>query len=416
MHGSHQVEKRLSLDIEAVRSCFPALAGKARGKPLVYLDNGATTQKPLCVIEAVAKLYREGHGNVHRGVHDLSERTTQQYENARIQIAAFLNARDAREIVFVRGATEAINLVAHSYVEPRLQEGDAVLVTEMEHHSNIVPWQLVCERKGAELLVVPVRENGELDADSFRSALSDRVKFCSIAHVSNVLGTVNPIKHLVALCHEAGIPVLVDGAQAAPRMRVDVQEIGADFYAISGHKMYGPTGIGVLYGKYERLAEMIPYQGGGDMITEVRWSGSKFQAPPHRFEAGTPNIAGAIGLAAAVEYLESLGMDAVESHERDVVEYGAKLLRGMPRVRLIGDPLERAGAISFVIEGVHPHDAAALLDAEGIAVRAGHHCAQPLMERYGVPATVRASVGLYNTRSEMDALAHGLRRVLEVFP
>jgi len=416
LNGSHQVEKKRNLDIEAVRGCFPALSGQARGKPLVYLDNGATTQKPLCVIETIHKFYSEGYGNVHRGVHELSERTTLAFENARIRIAAFLNARDAREIVYVRGATEAINLVAHSFVEPQLQAGDAVLVTEMEHHSNIVPWQLVCERKGAELLVTPIQDNGELDAGAFQNLLSERVKFCALTHVSNVLGTVNAVKHLVSLCHEAGIPVLVDGAQAAPRMRVDVQELGADFYAVSGHKMYGPTGIGVLYGRLERLEQMIPYQGGGDMITEVRWSGSKYQSPPHKFEAGTPNIVGAIGLGAAVDYLESLGMDAVEAHERDVVEYGAKLLRGMPRVRLIGDPMERAGAISFTVEGVHPHDVAALLDAEGIAVRAGHHCAQPLMERYRVPATVRASVGVYNTRSEMDALAHGIRRVLEVFP
>jgi len=417
LNGSHQAERTSRrYDVEEVRAQFPALAGKVRGKPLIYLDNGATTQKPKAVIEAIERLYADGYGNVHRGLHELSERTTQAYERARVRIAAFLNARDAREVIFTRGATEAINLVARSFVAPRLEQGDEVLITEMEHHSNIVPWQLVCEEKQAKLVVAPVNDDGELDISAFEALLSDRTRFAAFTHVSNVLGTVNPVGQLVRLCHHRGVPVLVDGAQAAPRLRVDVQEFDADFYVLSGHKMYGPTGIGALYGKRDLLAEMPPYQGGGEMILEVKWSGTTFQEPPGRFEAGTPNIEGAIGLAAAVDFLEELGMDAIESHERAVAARGVELLAGMPRVRILGMPHERAGAISFSIEGVHPHDVAAILDGDGIAVRAGHHCAQPLMERFGVPATVRASVGIYNTEREMDALAQGLRKVLEVFP
>lgn len=417
MNGSHQAERTVpKFDVDRVRAEFPALRGKARGKPLIYLDNGATTQKPRAVIEAIERLYVDGYGNVHRGLHELSERTTQAYERARVRVAAFLNARDAREVIFTRGATEAINLVAHSFVAPRLAPGDEVLVTEMEHHSNIVPWQLACEQKGAKLVVVPVTDSGEVDTSAFESLLSERTRIAAFAHVSNVLGTVNPVAQLVSICHNRGVPTLVDGAQAAPRLRVDVQEMDTDFYVVSGHKMYGPTGIGALYGKRHLLAEMPPYQGGGEMILEVKWSGTTFQEPPSRFEAGTPNIEGAIALAVAVDFLEELGMDAIESHERAVTTRGVELLSGMPRVRVLGMPQERAGAISFAVEGVHPHDAAAILDGEGIAVRAGHHCAQPLMERFGVPATVRASVGIYNTEADMDALAQGLRKVLEVFP
>lgn len=417
MNGSHQAERTSRrYDVEEVRAQFPALAGKVRGKPLIYLDNGATTQKPKAVIEAIERLYAGGYGNVHRGLHELSERTTEAYERARVRIAAFLNARDAREVIFTRGATEAINLVARSFVAPRLEPGDEVLITEMEHHSNIVPWQLVCEERQAKLVVAPVTDGGEVDISAFEALLSDRTRFAAFTHVSNVLGTVNPVGQLVRICHQRSVPVLVDGAQAAPRLRVDVQEFDADFYALSGHKMYGPTGIGALYGKRDLLAEMPPYQGGGEMILEVKWSGTTFQEPPSRFEAGTPNIEGAIGLAAAVDFLEELGMDSIESHERAVAARGVELLAGMPRVRILGMPQERAGAISFSIEGVHPHDVAAILDGDGIAVRAGHHCAQPLMERFGVPATVRASVGIYNTEREMDALAQGLRKVLEVFP
>lgn len=417
MNGSHQAERAVRrYDVEQVRLQFPALAGKARGKPLIYLDNGATTQKPKAVIEAIERLYATGYGNVHRGLHELSERTTDAYERARVRIAALINARDAREVVFVRGATEAINLVAHSFVAPRLQSGDEVLITEMEHHSNIVPWQIVCEARDAKLVVAPVTDRGDLDIDTFEALLSDRTRFVAFTHVSNVLGTVNPVAQLVRLCHNQGVPVLVDGAQAAPRLRVDVQELDADFYVLSGHKMYGPTGVGALYGKRDLLAQMPPYQGGGEMILEVRWSGTTYQEPPHRFEAGTPNIEGAIGLAAAVDFLEELGMDAIESHERAVTARCVSLLAGMPRVRLIGMPQERAGAVSFTIDGVHPHDAAAILDGEGIAVRAGHHCAQPLMERFGVPATLRASIGLYNTEHEVDVLSQALRKVLEVFP
>ncbi|MER3462410.1 MAG: cysteine desulfurase CsdA, partial [Armatimonadota bacterium] len=333
-----------------------------RGKPLIYLDNGATTQKPRVVIEAIERLYAEGYGNVHRGLHELSERTTEAYERARVRLAAFLNARDAREVVFTRGATEAINLVAHSFVAPRIQPGDDVLLTEMEHHSNIVPWQLLCEEKMAKLVVAPITDTGDLDVSAFKRLLSNRTRFAAFTHVSNVLGTVNPVGQLVRLCHDRGVPVLVDGAQAAPRLRVDVQELDVDFYVLSGHKMYGPTGIGALYGKRDLLAEMRPYQGGGEMILEVKWSGTTFQEPPSRFEAGTPNIEGAIGLAIAVDFLEELGMDAIESHERAVVARGVELLSGMPRVRILGMPQERAGAISFSIEGVHPHDAAAILD------------------------------------------------------
>lgn len=417
MNGSHQAERTSRrYDVDKIRAQFPALAGNVRGKPLIYLDNGATTQKPRVVIAAIERLYAGGYGNVHRGLHELSERTTEAYERARVRVAAFLNARDAREVVFVRGATEAINLVARCFVAPRLQRGDEVLITEMEHHSNIVPWQLVCDEKGARLVVVPITDTGEVDVPAFESLLSDQTRIVAFTHVSNVLGTVNPVGQLVRLCHNRGVPVLVDGAQAASRLQVDVQELDADFYVLSGHKMYGPTGIGALYAKRELLAEMPPYQGGGEMILEVKWSGTTFQEPPHRFEAGTPNIEGVVGLAAAVDFLEEIGMDAIENHERAVVTRGVELLGGMSRVRVIGAPHERAGAISFSIAGVHPHDAAAILDGEGIAVRAGHHCAQPLMERLGVPATVRASVGVYNTELEMDALAQGVRKVLEVFP
>jgi cysteine desulfurase/selenocysteine lyase len=406
---------RAALDVESIRADFPALHQEVHGRPLVYLDNAATTQKPRRVIDAVSRFYEYDCANVHRGVHLLSQRATVAYERARTTIRKFIGAADSREIVFTRGTTEAINLVASSFVRPRLKPGDEILITGMEHHSNIVPWQLLCEATGAVLKVVPITDSGEIELDGYEELLSDRTRFVAVVQVSNALGTVNPVKRMIEIAHARNIPVLVDGAQAVPHARVDVRDLDCDFYAFSGHKVYGPTGIGALYGKREHLLEMVPYQGGGDMILSVTWKKTTYAEPPHRFEAGTPNIEGAIGLAAALDYLESLGLDAVAAHEAALLETATAAVLAIPGIRLVGAAEHRAGALSFVMKGVHPHDVGTILDSEGVAIRAGHHCAQPVMQRFNISATVRASFGVYNTMDEVQRLVDGLHKVKEVF-
>ncbi len=404
-----------AFDVDRSRADFPALHQEVHGKPLVYLDNAATTQKPRAVIDAVRNFYERDCSNVHRGVHLLSQRATVGFEKARTTVKNFLGAADSRSIVFTRGTTEGINLVASSFVRPRLGEGDEVLISAMEHHSNIVPWQLLCEERGAHLKVIPIDDNGDVILAEYERLLTERTKIVGIVHVSNALGTVNPVREMIATAHAHGVPVLVDGAQAVPHLAVDVRELDCDFYVFSGHKVYGPTGIGALYGKREHLMEMVPYQGGGDMILSVTFEGTTYNEPPHRFEAGTPNIEGAIGLAAALDYVNGIGLDDIAAHERRLLTDATAAVLEIPGVRLVGSARERASALSFVMEGIHPHDIGTILDSEGIAVRAGHHCAQPVMKRYGVSATVRASFALYNTDSEIDALANGLTKVREVF-
>jgi len=404
-----------AFDVSKVRADFPILSRKVRGKPLVYLDNAATTQKPRPVLEAIQNYYETLNSNIHRGVHTLSELATKAYEGARLKARAFLNAGDAREIVFVRGATEAINLVAHSFGRTYLRPGDEVLVTTMEHHSNIVPWQMLRDERGIVLKVAPIADDGSLILEEFEKRLSPKTRLVSVAHVSNALGTVNPVKRIVEIAHARGVPVLVDGAQAAPHLRIDVQDIGCDFYAFSGHKVYAPTGVGVLYGKAHLLEEMPPYQGGGEMILSVTFEKTVYNRIPHKFEAGTPNIEGVIGLGAAIDYLTGLGLDAVAAHEESLLEHGTRVLSAIKDLRIIGTAPEKAGVISFVLGDVHAHDVGTILDREGVAIRTGHHCAQPVMERFGVPATARASFGVYNTTQDLDALADGLRRVEEVF-
>ncbi len=401
--------------VSRARDDFPILSRKVHGKPLVYLDNAATTQKPRAVIAAIRRYYGTSNSNVHRGVHALSDRATRAYEEARGRVARFLNAREDREIVFVRGATEAINLVAQTYGLLRLREGDEVLVTEMEHHANIVPWQMVCDRAGARLKVAPIEASGELDLAEYERKLTGRTRLAAVTHVSNALGTVNPVREMIGMAHARGIPVLVDGAQAAPHIPVDVQALGCDFYVFSGHKLYGPTGIGVLYGKAEHLEAMPPYQGGGDMILRVTFEKTTYNAIPWKFEAGTPNIAGAVGLRAAIDYLDAIGLPAVSTHESDLLAYATEEVGRIPGVRIVGTAKEKAGILSFVVDGVHPHDIGTILDYEGVAIRAGHHCAMPLMDRLGLPATARASFGLYNTPAEVDLLAAGIRKAREVF-
>ena len=403
------------LDVQAVRKDFPILHHPVHGRPLVYLDNAATTQKPQAVIDRIAHFYTHENANVHRGVHLLSERATDAYEQARETVRRFLRATDRQEIVFVRGTTEAINLVANSYGRSCLGRDDEVLVTTMEHHSNIVPWQILCEEKGARLRVVPMNDAGELRMDEFEALLSDRTKIVAVVHVSNALGTVNPIADIVRIAHSRGVPVIVDGAQAVAHMRVDVQKLDCDFYTFSGHKVFGPTGIGVLYGKAALLDAMPPYQGGGDMISSVSFERTLYNVLPYKFEAGTPNIAGAIGLAAALEYVENIGLDRITAYERELLAYGTDALARVPGLRMTGTAGDKAGVLAFVFDGVHPHDIGTILDREGVAIRTGHHCCQPLMDRLGVPATARASLALYNTREEIDALTHALDKVREVF-
>jgi cysteine desulfurase/selenocysteine lyase len=406
---------RPAFDARKVRQDFPILKLKVYGKPLVYLDNAATTQKPRAVIEALERFYSSSNSNIHRGLHRLSERATAAYEEARVKAQRFLNAADSREIVFVRGTTEAINLVAQSFARKRVGTGDEILISTIEHHSNIVPWQLVCEEAGARLRVIPVDDRGDLLLDEYAKLLGPRTRLVSVVHVSNALGTVNPVKAIIDRAHARGVPVLLDGAQAAPHLRVDVRDLDCDFYAFSGHKTYGPTGVGVLYGKAALLEAMPPYQGGGDMISSVSFAKTTYNRLPFKFEAGTPNVAGVVGLGAALDYLEALGLEGRSAHESDLLTYATEAVAAIPRVRLIGTAREKASVLSFVLEGVHPHDIGTILDREGIAIRAGHHCTMPLMERFGVPATARASFAFYNTREEVDALVRGIHKVIEVF-
>jgi cysteine desulfurase / selenocysteine lyase len=402
-------------DVARVRADFPILRRQVRGRPLVYLDNAATTQKPQVVIDALSRYYQEYNANVHRGVHELSEIASEAYEAARRKVAAFFNAPDAQSIVFTRNATESINLVAHAFGRSRVGAGDEILISAMEHHSNIVPWQLLCEERGARLRVAPIDDRGELMLDAFESLLTERTKLVSIAHMSNALGTVNPVEDIIRMAHAHGIPVLLDGSQAAYHMPVDVQALDCDFYAATGHKLYGPTGIGVLYGKTSHLDAMPPFLGGGDMISSVTFEKSTWNTLPHKFEAGTPDIAGAIGLGVAIDYIRATGLSAIAEHEQELLAYGTHALTAVEGVRLIGTARRKASILSFVVEGVHPHDVGTIVDREGIAIRTGHHCAQPVMDRLGVPATARASLAMYNTRDEIDALVRALARVKQVF-
>ncbi len=396
---------------QAWKTDFPVFADRN----LVFLDSAASAQKPAVVLDAMREFDAHSYANIHRGVYKLSETATAAYEGARAKVGTFLGAASEREIIFTRGATEAVNLVANSFARPRLAPGDEILITHLEHHANIVPWQLVCEQTGAVLKVAPITDRGEVDLEAFASLLGPRTRLAAFAHVSNALGTVNPVTEMTAMAHAQGVPVLVDGAQAVPHLPVDVQEIGCDFYVFSGHKLYGPTGIGALYGKQEHLEAMPPWQGGGDMILSVTFAGTTYAPAPGKFEAGTPNITGAVGLGAAIDYLEGLGWPAITAHQEDLQAHAEPLLRGIDGLRLIGEPTRRAGLFSFVMDGIHPHDVGTFLAAENIAVRSGHHCAQPVMERFGVPATTRASVGLYNTREDLDALHAALLRMKEFF-
>ena len=398
------------LDVTRVRADFPALDQQVHGRPLVYLDNAATTQKPRKVIDAIAHYYESDNANVHRGVHTLSERATQAYEAARETVRAFINAASTREVIFTRNATESINLVARAWGDVTVHAGDEVLVTTMEHHSNIVPWQLLCERTGAVLRVAPIDDRGDLVMDEFERLVTPRTRMVAAVHLSNALGTINPVADIVRIAHEHGARVLIDGSQAAYHMATDVQALGADFYVFTGHKVYGPTGIGVLHGREDVLAAMPPFLGGGDMIRTVTFEGSTWNDLPYKFEAGTPHIAGAIGLGAAIDYVSGIGFDAIGAHERDLLAYGTTRLAELPGVRLIGTARHKASVLSFVMDGIHPHDIGTVVDREGVAIRTGHHCAQPVMDRFGIPATARASLALYNTREDIDALVAALGR------
>ena len=404
-----------SFDVESVRRGFPILAQRVHGKPLVYLDNAATTQKPRAVIESISRYYESQNSNVHRGVHYLSQTATEEFEGSRRRIQRFLNAQSSNEIIFVRGATEAINLVAQSYGRDRVGPGDEILISAMEHHSNIVPWQMLCQQTGASLKVIPMNDDGELLFDEFDELLGAKTRLLSVIYVSNSLGTVNPVFEMIELAHSRGVPVMLDAAQAAPHMGLDVQKLDVDFLALSGHKVFGPTGIGVLFGKTELLESMPPYQGGGDMISSVTFEKTTYNTLPYKFEAGTPNIAGAIGLGAAVDYVSGIGFEQIEAYEGQLLSYATAALSGIPEVKIIGNAKEKAGVVSFALKGVHPHDIGTVLDQEGVAIRTGHHCAQPVMDFYGVPATARASLAFYNTASEIDALVRAIHSVLKVF-
>jgi cysteine desulfurase/selenocysteine lyase len=406
---------RTGVNVEAVRQDFPILRQRVHAKPLVYLDNAATTQKPQTVIDRLTRYYNEENANIHRGVHALSSRATDAYEAARETIRRFVNASASKEIVFVRGTTEAINLVAQTYGRTHVGAGDEVVISEMEHHSNIVPWQMLCQEKGARLRVIPMTDAGELRLDEYERLLGPRTRIVAVTHVSNALGTINPIAEMVRMAHDRGIPVLVDGAQAVAHMNVDVQALGCDFYAFSGHKLLGPTGIGVLYGRASLLDAMPPYQGGGDMISSVTFERTRYNEVPHKFEAGTPHIAGVLGLETAIEYVTSIGLDAIGVHEHELLMYGTEALSQVPGIHLTGTAREKAGILSFVLDGIHPHDIGTILDRDGVAIRAGHHCCQPLMTRLGVAATARASLALYNTREEIDALVQALQTARQVF-
>jgi cysteine desulfurase/selenocysteine lyase len=412
--GASRAQPRSGYDVRRVREDFPILKQMVHGKSLVYLDSAATSQKPQAVIDAVEGFYTASNANVHRGLHTLSERATEAFEGARAKVQRFIHAPDSREIVFVRGTTEGINLVAQAFGRSRLREGDEILISTLEHHSNIVPWQILCEQTGAQLRVIPINDRGELLLDEYARLLGPRTRIVAVTHVSNALGTINPVREMVEKAHNQGAVVIIDGAQAAPHLRLDVQDLDCDFYVLSGHKMYGPTGIGVLYGKLDLLEGMPPYQGGGEMILSVTFEKTIYNRVPHKFEAGTPDIAGAVGLGAAIDYLTALDLDAVADYENELLVYGTEVLSKVPGLRLIGTASKKASILSFVLEGIHPHDLGTILDQDGVAIRSGHHCAQPLMERFGVPATARASLGLYNTRQDIDRLVAGLHRAIEV--
>jgi cysteine desulfurase/selenocysteine lyase len=402
-------------DFAAIRADFPILRQTNRGAPLVYLDNSATSQKPQYVIDAISNYYSNDNANIHRGVYELSERATRDFENARVNIQHFINAAHAHEIIFVRGTTEAINLVAQSYGRTKLQDQDEIIISTMEHHSNIVPWQMLAEQIGTVLRIIPISQTGELDINAYKKLFSKRTKMVAIVHASNALGTINPIKEMVAIAHANQVPVLVDGAQAIPHMPVDVQELDCDFYAFSAHKAYGPTGIGVLYGKEKILERMAPYQGGGDMIETVSFAKTTFNKLPYRFEAGTPDIAGVVGLNAAINYLKNIGMEHIAAHEQELLAYATRKLSAMPGLTIIGTAAKKVGVISFTIDGIHPHDLGTILDEHGIAIRAGHHCAMPLMDFFKLPATARASFGIYNTRTDVDQLVIALEEAQRLF-
>ena len=404
-----------AFDVDKVREDFPVLKQRIHGKPLVYLDSAATAQKPLAVIEAIRKFYEVDCANIHRGVHELSQRSTAAYEETRSKAKRFLNARAKNEVIFVRGTTEGINLVASSWGRKNVKEGDEIVISALEHHSNIVPWQMLCEEKGAKLRVIPMDDRGELLLEEYEKLLGPRTRMVAVGHISNALGTVNPVRQIVEMAHRAGALALIDGAQAAPHLKIDVQALDADFYAFSGHKVFGPTGTGILYGKARLLNAMPPYQGGGDMIKTVTFEKTTYNDLPYKFEAGTPNIAGGIGLGAAFDYVTRIGLDRIAAYEHELLVYGAEVLSRIPGLRIIGTARDKAAVLSFVIDGIHPHDIGTVLDRQGIAVRTGHHCAQPVMDRFGVPATTRASLAFYNTVAEIDVLAAGLAKVKEIF-
>ncbi|HUI11130.1 MAG TPA: cysteine desulfurase [Bacteroidota bacterium] len=415
---TENIDQALMERFQAVKRCrhhFPLLRQRVNGKPLVYFDNAATSQKPQVVIDATLRYYEEENSNIHRGVHYLSERATQAYEGVRIKVQHFLNAAHQREIIFVRGATEAINLVAYSYGRKAVGRGDEVLISAMEHHSNIVPWQILCEEQGAALRVIPIDDRGEIIWEEYERLLTPRTKIVAITHVSNALGTINPVREMVAAAHARGIPALIDGAQAVPHMKVDVRELDCDFYAFSSHKAFGPTGVGILYGQTRLLDAMPPYQSGGDMIKSVTFEKTVYNDLPHKFEAGTPNIGGGIALGAAIDYMNEIDLASVAEFEHELLEYATRGALEIPGLRIIGTARRKAAVLSFVIDGVHPHDIGTILDHEGIAIRTGHHCAQPVMQRFGVPATARASFAFYNTKEEIDVFLAALRRVKEVF-
>lgn len=401
--------------LQKARETFPILKRTVNGKPLVYLDNGASTQKPQAVIDTLTRYYSNENSNIHRGVHLLSVEATGAYEDARHTVAEFIEAADDSEIIFTRGTTESVNLVAYSFVEPLIEAGDEILITHMEHHANIVPWQLLCDRTGAILKVTPVDDNGVLDLEAFKSLLSDKTKIASFVHVSNAIGTINPVKEMIAAAKAKNIPTLLDAAQSIQHMAVSVKDLGCDFLAFSGHKIFGPTGIGVLYGKRELLDTMRPYQGGGDMISHVTFEGTTYKEPPSRFEAGTPHIAGAIGLGAAIKYVQALGLETIATYEKELIEYAVAHLKTIPGLTIIGNPPNRAGAISFVMANAHPHDIGTILDTEGVAIRSGHHCCEPLIKRLGVVATTRASFSFYNNPADIDALVSALKKVSILF-
>ncbi len=420
MQAQHEIENAMpaasdKLNIEAVRRDFPILNLKVHGRQLVYLDNAATTQKPQVVLDAIQRYYTEQNSNVHRGVHYLSQLATREYEGARVKIQKFINAAESHEIIFTHGATEGINLIASSYGRKFVHEGDEVIISAMEHHSNIVPWQMLCEQVGAKLRIIPINEKGELLIDDLDGMINARTRLIALVHLSNALGTINPVKRVIDIAHSHDVPVLLDGAQATSHLKIDVQELDCDFYVFSGHKVCGPTGIGVLYGKSQWLESMPPFMGGGDMISSVSFEKTTYNSLPYKFEAGTPNIEGAIGLGVAIDYLTGIGIDRIAAYENELLDYATEVIGSIPGVKLIGTAREKSSVLSFTLENIHPHDIGTILDQEGIAIRAGHHCAQPVMKFFNVPATARASFSFYNTKQEIDTLAEGIQRVIEVF-